>query len=144
MGIQMFTPVYEKPPKFAIPRNYVGVLRFGWAFNWTVVSGPQPYVFEEHVFGGVEIILSFKSSFWAWSSNVYTLDYIIDDCYGLAPDHVTQINIGDLHLDVGTDFNHRQPTLAFSSPPFTQYEDFVLPVDPGSHWNEPLIPPFSP
>jgi hypothetical protein len=144
MGIQMFTPIYEKSPKYAIPRAYIGQLRFGWAFDWTFVSGPQPYVFEEHVFGGIQIVLSFKPEFWNWSSNRYTLDYIIDDCYGYLPDHVTKINIGNLALDVGTDFNHRQPTLAFSSPPNTQYKDFNLPVGPPGFWAYPLIPPYSP
>lgn len=144
MGIQMFTPVYEKPAKYAIPRNYVGVLRFGWAFNWTVVSAPQPYLFEEHVFGGVQIYLTFKPEFWAWSSNVYTLDFLIDDYYALLPDHITKINAGDLHLDVGVDANHLQFTLAFSSPPFTQYKDFDLLASPGPFWNLPLVPPFLP
>jgi hypothetical protein len=78
------TAFYSPSAKFAVTRSYVKKIAFttgGWPTEWdgtlfrVYVGSPLVYINN----------VLFNPKFIAWSSNVYSLDYIVEQCYYQVP-----------------------------------------------------------
>ena len=64
--------------KFAFPRSYLSQFILG--INTPVTQDGRTFTFVDG-FGTSIYTIRFKAEFWDWSSNRYTLDWIIEDAY---------------------------------------------------------------
>lgn len=65
---------------FAFPRSYVGnvALPSDWDLEAQIDNF---FIFNDFRFYNDRIFIRFLPQFWAWSSNRYTLDHCVIDCY---------------------------------------------------------------
>ena len=70
---------YMPGPKAVLVRSYYKRLGFNWQPSLTVLSSPQPLVVLEHTFNRYVTTIRFVDAWWFWNSNVYTLDFIVQD-----------------------------------------------------------------
>lgn len=132
------TFTFRPQAKFWSPRSYFKGVAFGWVPGYTILEEGNPFLFEEHVFGGYRLFVRFKSNWWNWQSNSYTLDYAYEDFYAIAPDHVTHVAAGA--VDVGLGFSALVPSYHFTANLYTtpEFKLFELPPAPADYWLSPL------
>jgi len=124
---------YLPDPKFNLPRSYVTDFAFQWTTNYVQLSGGNPYRFEESNFGGYRFHVKFKDDFHLWNSNVYSLDFIIEDLWAELPVTHAPTNAGMITCG----FGYRADGvlgIAIASPPFATYTHHALPPSPTSYW----------
>lgn len=74
------TGTFNPQGGFSFPRSYVGNVAF--PADWTLESHTnEQFVFNDFMFYNDRIFVNLYQPFWAWSSNRYTLDHIVVDCY---------------------------------------------------------------
>lgn len=66
--------------RFGFPRSYVERFVITQAFQPVASVGPV-FIMRPTPYGGLTWYLTLKDNFWAWSSNNFTLDYIVEDNY---------------------------------------------------------------
>ena len=70
-----------------IERSYLSDVAFTW-WNMCVVSTGQTLIVKELAgFGGVKVLIKFKSSFWNWNSSAWSIADIFDDFYAILPNN---------------------------------------------------------
>ena len=73
------TVTYATDAKVRNNRAYLGAFAFQWQPDMTLLTTGNPWIWRENVYGGYITHLKFKPEFWSWSSNGYSLDWIIQD-----------------------------------------------------------------
>ncbi len=71
-------------PEF-IERSYLSDMAFTWWEMCVLASGQTLDVRELAGFGGVRVVIKFKSSFWNWNSSCWKIEDIFDDFYAIVP-----------------------------------------------------------
>lgn len=118
---------------FNFPRSYVSSIAF--PSDWTLEShAGNEFVFNDFLFYNDRIFVNLYENFWPWSSNVYSLDHIVVDCYYHAlPSPVDLPTPFSLTWLPGTTANNGK--LVFLSPFFgSSVQTFALPAAPSSYW----------
>lgn len=134
-----WTPTYIQSYIFVIPRQYWYEVALTW-WPSVIVQAGNPFIIRETIYGGYRIYLKLRDICWAWSSNNYTLDWCIEDIYGMAPSNDTPIYSAAWTVGFGIGQRHKRGLLylAFSGNlDNTLYN--VLPVQPAGFW---LPPPY--
>jgi len=138
MGTLLWSPTYANGAKQALVRSYLKGTVVVWQPGTTIISGGNPLVLEEHVFGGYRLVIKFKSNWFFWNSNTYTPDFVLEDFYALAPGSSTPISAGGVLVGLGFDALHPSYHFAFilgaaPDPIWTTY-----PAAPSAYWMPPL------
>jgi hypothetical protein len=85
MGIIAQPMYYGNGPQFWINRGPLYSFSYCW---WPSVFHPTARGGEFHGLGpalGYKYVFNFKPEFWAWSSNRYSMGWILDDAYPVDP-----------------------------------------------------------
>lgn len=131
---RLWSPTYATPANYNIPRQYWYEVALAWWPSIVLQSG-NPLVIRETLFGGYRIYLKFRDDVWAWSSNTYTLDWSIEDIYGMAPADDTPIYSSAFVVSWGIGQSHKHGLLdLFGGQPGYQYQYFTLPSQPAGYW----------
>jgi len=128
------SPVYEPQAKWAFPRSYVyGLTLACTGFTWT--QNENEFVSNTVPGPPTNIHVVVKPNVYEWSSNVYTLDYVVCECfylrlltgekvpapYQIDPHHYNSDGLRCLRIwlrDGG----------------FGSFADFPIPGQPGDYW----------
>lgn len=138
----LWTPNYQTPAKFCLPRAYVGGYYLGWWPGSTVIATGNPTIIQEHLFGGYQWYIHFQPSWWAWNTNSrYTLDWIVDDTYAIQPGTGAHVNVGAIDIHFQHDAGRPGWDVVFSYTGGGYFLPFSFPPGPGSSWFEPLPAP---
>lgn len=132
---------YLNDRRYPIQRNYIQCCVIGWIAH-TVVSYSNPYVIQEHTYGGYSLHVKFKDDFYQWSSSAWYLEDIIDDIWIQFP------TTGDLHYNANVLFQKSYiPVCQVNAIQINQagdsgcYSYFRLPTAPANHWYQPFPKP---
>lgn len=138
MGTLLWAPTYANGGQFALQRSYLKGFVLVWQPGSTVITSGNPWVFEEHVYGGYRLHIKFRSEWWNWSSNRYTPDWIVEDFYATAPGSSTPINQGGVLVGLSYDVDHPSYYISFitGAAPDPLWLDF--PAAPSTYWLPPL------
>lgn len=131
---------YAPGAKYTFPRNYVRFFALSWVSDFFLVSGGNPFVWQTNVYGGIRLYLRFTDEFYAASSNLYSLDYIIEDYYALAPPYTTPISPGAHAVRFGVSTTPIQPTFAIEQPYLQKHTYYALPTSLTDPWV--VYPPY--
>lgn len=134
MGEILASFTYSQSAKFWTPRSYFKGVAFGWVPGWTVTAEGNPFLLLEHSFGGYQVFCRFKTDWYAWQSNDYTMDFPLEDFYAIAPITGAHVSVGLVLVGLG--FSALYPswyyTLEFFPTP--EYKLFNLPPGPPDYW----------
>lgn len=119
------------------PRSYIHTFALQWTGDQTPVSLGNPFVYEEHTFGGYRVHVKFKDVFYTWSSNVYSLDFIIEDLWAELPVTHTPINAGTVVMGVGSNAVDGWGIATSFAPQLGAYTQHILPPPPANYWLQP-------
>jgi hypothetical protein len=75
---------YPQGAKFSFPRSFIKSVAFDGLFPPLITGGPD-FEFAPTTAPGFRFFISFSPVFWAWSSNAYTLDFVIIASYYTQP-----------------------------------------------------------
>jgi hypothetical protein len=95
----LWTPHYFVPPSFAILRSYTKGVAIGWIPGATLVASGNPWILQEHTYGGYKKYLKFRELWWNWNSHVFRLDNVIEDYYAIHP--VTGAHVSNGGVNIG-------------------------------------------
>jgi len=122
--------------KFAFPRSYVEMvgLRAGYA---TAIWSGRSVDLIEPISGAIYWRTVFNERFWDWSSNRYTLDFAVEECYYF------EAGTGNhIPLNIFVWWSQHPVTLAtmietspFTGQPYSYPQS--LPSSPGGYWFPP-------
>ena len=133
------SPTYTPDGQFNFPRSYTNFFAFSWVSGYTVHTAGNPWVFETTGFGGVRVHLKFKDAWWTWSSNIYSLDFLLEDYWAeLAPLYLPQ-SAGAINLQWGYNGETLVPGFAVNQPLTQEARYFPLPPAPPEYWLQ--LPP---
>jgi len=119
------------------PRSYIKTFALQWTGDQTLVSGPNPWIYEEHTFGGYRFHIKFKDNFYTWSSNVYSLDYIIEDLWAETPIIHVPINAGTVVVGLGANATDGRGVGVVVAPSLGSFIQHALPPPPPDYWLQP-------
>jgi hypothetical protein len=140
MGVIHADLTFLPQPKYTSPRSYWKgfLLVSSGDLTWTGSSGD--YTFREHTYGGYGLRIHFKPTWWRWSSNSWSIDYLFEDFYGLAPGSTMPDYAGAYSVGTGIGLGRASPWLAVVTPGTSTNYEFILPTAPAGYW----LPPFPP
>lgn len=138
MGTLLWAPTYANGGQFPLIRSYLKGFVLVWQPGSTVISYGRTSVFEEHVYGGYRLVITFKDKWWNWSSNQYTPDWIVEDFYALAPGSSTPINQGSVLVGLGYDESHPSYHISFITGAAPDPIWLSYPPAPPTYWLPPL------
>lgn len=124
---------FTQSPKFAIPRQYLGGIEVGNTWdgismtdNVITLFGLSPFLYYN--------IFVIRPNVVDWSSNTYTLDYVLEDHYSVVPPstHHDPFYITTEYLGAGAG---RPGRLLLRLPGYdVQRAFFPLPPSPTTYW----------
>jgi len=129
IGVGTFSPNGH----FAFPRSYVYRVVFSDILLPLTSPGPS-FVFNPSIVPTDHYHITFRPNFWVWSSNRWTLDHIISDCFRTVDPSPTQIPVDFTLSYVPPDATH-PPRLVFR--PFgvvTPDVSYSMPAQPLNYW----------
>jgi hypothetical protein len=138
MGTLLWSPNYIPSPRYNFPRSYIKGFALFWLPGLTVLAAGNPFIFEEHTYGGYHLHLKFRDNFWDWNSNRYTLDYIVEDYYQTPPGSSTPETVGLLNVTQTLNIDHPSTHIFFQQAFGSETLWFDLPPAPPSYWLPPL------
>lgn len=129
---------YIPQGQFAFPRSYCQGIQIrhdlmppAWAGNgvdfW--IAGPPDALCQVH----------FKTNFFAWSSNRYTLDYVVESAYYRYPPAPAIFDLPYYLVWVTPDDFHA-PAILFDVTYGGTYTTHALPAAPGGWWQPERLP----
>lgn len=127
---------YAPQAKFAFPRSYVlDILVSDWTGTYTMVDNVITVDFPDHI--GHKNVYVVNPKFLAWSSNRYTLDFVVCDAWNQEnPDDTP--NPSGYQTRYGVDVLTGRPYVEIRNPFIvTQHATFALPQAPGGYWYPP-------
>lgn len=133
---RLWSPDYQQALDFAIPRQYWYEVALTW-WPSVVLQNTNPLIIRETLFGGYRVLLKFRDVVWAWSSNTYTLDWAIEDIYGMAPSDDTPIYSSYFAVGYGIGTDHKRGLAYLGSGLSSDTKYFTLPTQPPGYWLPP-------
>lgn len=134
---------FTQSPKFAIPRQYLGGIEVG--NEWTGISMTDNVITlfgtVPHLYYNIFII---RSNVLTWTSNTYTLDYILEDHYSINPPSTSHdpFYVTTEYLGAGAGLPGR---VLLRLPGYDhQRAFFPLPPSPTDYWMNGWWPPPPP
>lgn len=73
------TPTYNPSGRFAFPRSYPSKIMFGFGVGAAITQSANEFYITDTTNPIVHVVCNFQPNFWPYSSNGYTLDWIIKD-----------------------------------------------------------------
>ncbi len=73
------SPAYHPSAGFAFPRSYLDYITFGFGANAIIDQNQNEIYVTDGNNTSVHVVCNFYEPFWAWSSNKYSLDYLVVD-----------------------------------------------------------------
>lgn len=139
MGVVTFTFSYSQGAKFWLNRATMYSFSFCW---WPSVLEQIDNGYIMHGLGpaaGYSVQLTLKPEFWDWSSNTYSLDYIVDSAF--ARDPLGNIIFGFQPVSCTLLFDpvFVFPIIRFRGGPFVGEVEHVFPIGAGGagFWRKP-------
>jgi hypothetical protein len=136
MGTILGTPTYLPQAKFWINRGYVQRFAFGFGANAIIVQLGNEFIITDGNNPIVHVYCKVKADWWVWSSNGYTLDFIVEDWW-------LQIDPSPTKLPLNYTLTHwwdaptgKMGVLLYLAGSTEQYE-MTLPVPPPTYWWPP-------
>jgi hypothetical protein len=130
VGIVTYVPDGRLP----VVRSYISAIALQWQANYTILATGNPFVIRENTFGGYQTHIKLKPEFYAWSSNVYTLDWIFEDWYVTAPGGSPIIPGQPVQFGISTQSNGIPCIYGVWTPSSAPYIFFSLPPAPPDYW----------
>jgi len=139
-----FVPVLS--PNYAVPRQMFGHFALGW-WSMSLLETGQSSLYQEHVFGGFYVRVTFTDYFWQWGSGSWRDPYkMFSDFYAMQPTDPTPINVGTVFYNPQFDNLTGLFILTFACDPSDgHYWVQQMPQQPLSYWlpqpaNNPSLP----
>jgi len=132
------TPTYAQSGKFAFPRSFIKNVNFRFGANALFTQSEGNFFITDGNNPIVHVVCNYQPNFWLWSSNTYTLDYVLKDWWVLVdPDPTPQ----PLNFDYGWWINptSKVPELVLSLSGFSHEYPYALPPAPPSYWKPPWL-----
>lgn len=129
MGIVTFTFSYAQGPKFWLNRALMYSFSFCW---WPSTLEPIENGFIMHGLPpaeGYSVQLTMKPEFWDWSSNSYSLDYLVDSAFARDPLGNIIYGYQPVSCTLIYDPVYVFPILRFRGSPFPGEVEHVFPLD---------------
>jgi hypothetical protein len=139
MGEKLWAPIFHVDQRFSTPRSFMRGVFVGWQPGVTVVHAGNPWILEEHIFGGYQVYVRLKDEFYSWNSNCYTLDWFLEDIYAIAPITGTHVSCGvvDVNVEAIKDFGGFFLIMSIGGAADFYRQD--LPAAPSGYWLQ-LLP----
>jgi len=134
------TVTYPSGPQCNFPRSYTNFFSLSWVSDYYLVTDGNPFVFHTPSFGGVNVHLKFKDEFYAWSSNIYSLDWILEDYWAEVAPTYAPVNAGTIHFATGVHALTGVWGFNIGQPLEQKFLYFPLPPAPPDYWLQ-LPPP---
>lgn len=135
----LWSPAFSLGAKYKFNRSYYKGFVVGWLPGVTVVSSGNPFVLQEHTYGGYKLVIEFKSNVWSWSSNRYTHDYLLENYYALFPGDTTPISAGGVTVGQSWDVDHIAYRYSLLQDGWTNLYWFDFPAAPPGYWAPPFL-----
>lgn len=137
---KLWTTVWDTPPYFSIQRSYQWAFQVDW-WPSNIIEADNPFILRETIYGGYGLYIRLQDKFWEWSSNTYTLDWCIEDIYGMLPGSSTPMDAGGYHANWGAIEGHHRCVMYIGAK-VPGYQSFVWqnPAAPVPQWFPPEPP----
>src|SRR5215216_2273872 len=86
------TGTFPQGSKFALVRAYIPLVAFAGILDTPVIAG-RTYVFFPSIVPLDTYVVVLKQEFYDWNSNVYSLDFIVEQAYYMTFPSPTQIPV---------------------------------------------------
>lgn len=101
MGEVLWSPTYQFSPDFSYDRQYFLGVFLGWQPGSTILELGNPFVVQEHIFGGYIVVLEFADYFWQWSSSSFHVPKILENLYAIPPFPSPHVSVGATLVSIG-------------------------------------------
>jgi hypothetical protein len=127
------TGTYSPQPRFTPTRAYVGAIAFPSELTLETSAGGV-YVLNDFSLYNDRLFVKIKYNFFLWSSNRYTLDWIVEECYFHALPSTVEHPL-NFHLKYLAGTGTYPATLFCQLAPFSNVPARVdLPAAPAGYW----------
>lgn len=124
--------------RFALVRSYVKGFATNWPPGCTQTTGGNPMILTlPPSYGSYYKLMRLKDTFYAWNSNVNTMDYVFEDFYVASPLGVRQ-DAEPFALGLRPHPVNGSIYLALDIGYWTDWYYFDIPSGPSSYWLPPL------
>jgi hypothetical protein len=127
------TGTYSPQGRFGFPRSYIGAVAFPSELTLEAAAFGV-YVLNDFGIFNDRLFVKLKFNFFQWTSNKYTLDYIVEECYFHALPSTTENPLNfHIHFLPGDGVN--KATLFIQLAPFSNVPDRIaLPAATVPYW----------
>lgn len=130
------TPTYTPHAKFWINRGYVQRFAFGFNVGAGIVQTGNSFEITDTTNPIVHVHCKIKADWWAWSSNGYTLDFIVEDWWLIIDPSPTPLPL-NFTLTHWWDAPTGKMGVLLYLPGSTHQYPQILPVPPPGYWWPP-------
>lgn len=130
---------YVPGGQFNFPRSYVYRVTFGFGAGAIITPSGGNFYITDGTNPIVHVVCNFRPNAWAWSSNVYSLDYLIEDWWLIIDPNPNPLPLNfALYYQVWTADNI--PELAINIAGATTRYENAMPDAPPGYWKPPPPP----
>jgi hypothetical protein len=118
---------------FAFPRSYIHQVTFGFNAGALFAQSGGDFFITDGTNPIVHVVCNFRSNFWTWNSNAYTLGYVLKDWWALTDPSPTPLPVDfSLYFSIDPVTLRRELFLFLAG--WTHRYTFVLPPAPPDYW----------
>jgi len=135
--VLLWTPSLRPDSPRYVPRSYITRFVLDWVPH-VEIQPPPNGVWQETLFGGYRLHITFKSFAWSWTTKTFSLLDMFTDVYVEPPGGGTPLSAGLVQMAYFLDGLNDQPTIDFVNYPSSGYYTYYkTPPPPPGYYGPP-------